>query len=121
MKLTLIRGLPGSGKSTMAKAMNCYHVEADMYFIENGEYLYNPAFIKAAHEWCQDKVREALSWNIDIVVSNTVSQRWEMNPYIKLADYFKAKIEIITCTGAWNSIHSVPDSVIEKMKQRWEK
>lgn len=48
--LTLIRGLPGSGKSTMAKFIagdtDAVHLEADMYFIKDGEYKFEQTQIK---------------------------------------------------------------------------
>lgn len=60
MKLVLIRGLPGSGKSTIARAMAAYeHYEADMYFEKGGEYCYDASKIKDAHEWCQRETRSA--------------------------------------------------------------
>lgn len=47
LQLVLVRGLPGSGKSTIAKSFiphNFVHLETDMYFINSaGEYKFNPA------------------------------------------------------------------------------
>ena len=37
--LYIIRGIPGSGKSSLAKSLGGKHVEADMYHLdENGNY-----------------------------------------------------------------------------------
>lgn len=51
--LILVRGLPGSGKSTFAHAIwNNYAIcEADQYFInkETGEYVFDGSKIKDAH------------------------------------------------------------------------
>lgn len=43
-KLTIIRCLPGSGKSTYAARNypNTFHVETDMFHIHDGEYDFNP-------------------------------------------------------------------------------
>ena len=38
----LVRGIPGSGKSTFAKTLNIPdHFEADMYFIDENAILYS--------------------------------------------------------------------------------
>ena len=36
-KLILLRGIPGCGKSTLAKSLGGIHIEADQYFMEDGE------------------------------------------------------------------------------------
>ena len=72
-ELILLRGLPGSGKSTLATAIGGVHFEADMYFVDdNGNYNFEPARIKDAHAWCQNKVKLSMESGVDkIVVSNT--------------------------------------------------
>ena len=62
-RLVLIRGPPGSGKSTMAKVLALVgfgHFEADMYFVVDGRYRYDASRIREAHAWCQTRTREAL-------------------------------------------------------------
>ena len=39
----LLRGLPGAGKSTVAKRLGGEHYEADMYFMQDGEYKFDGA------------------------------------------------------------------------------
>jgi len=49
--LYIVRGIPGSGKSTFAKTLGGNHYEADMYFIgESGNYNFDPTKIKDAHQ-----------------------------------------------------------------------
>jgi len=117
-KLVLIRGLPGSGKSTMAKAMKGYvHVEADMYFNITGEYIFEPTKIKEAHKWCQLLAQNALEHGKNVVVSNTFVRQWEIMPYMFMgAD----DIEILVATGDYGSIHNVPEFAIQRMKDNWE-
>ena len=56
--LYIVRGIPGSGKSTFAKTLGGQHFEADMYFIdESGNYKFDITEIKLAHEWCQGMVK----------------------------------------------------------------
>jgi len=125
MVLTLIRGLPGSGKSTEAinnaKYKNSQHIEADKFFIKNGSYIFNGAKLKDAHEWCQSQTKFYLNQGVDTVVCNTFTTLSEIKPYLLIAKKYQVRINIVECTGNYNSIHGVPDSTITKMKSRWEK
>ena len=119
--LILIRGLPGSGKSTLAKKLRYEHLEADMFFEQDGEYKFNPALLREAHQWCQERTKQAMRMNwAGIVVSNTFTQRWEMDPYLKLAREHGYTVQIIECKGKFENVHGVPAEAIEKMRQRWE-
>ena len=121
--LVLIRGLPGSGKSTMAKAFvegGYKHYEADQYFRVNGEYKFKPEELPNAHDDCYRNVLQAMNNGEDVVVSNTFSRYWEIAQYIKLAEMRGYEVRIIKANGNWPNIHEVPDSVIAKMKSRWE-
>ena len=123
--LILVRGLPGSGKSTIAKALSesnqpSCHFEADMFFVQNGEYRFDPAKISHAHGWCRENTEEALSNGMDVYVSNTFVQRWEMRPYIALAEEHGAQVQIIEVRANFGSIHSVPEEVLQKMRDKWQ-
>ena len=125
--LYIIRGLPGSGKTTFArKMMECgiftAFWEADQFFVDKqGNYNFNPADLRRAHAWCLHQVENALCAGYTCAVSNTSTQMWEMQPYI---DYCKANdhtFTVITCEGNYGNVHGVPNEVIERMKKRWEK
>lgn len=120
--LTLIRGLPGSGKSTMARAMTgSVHIEADMWHLDDdGNYNYNHSFSGAAHSQCLSITNIFLRSGKSVVVSNTFTCFNEILPYIEIAEKTNAEVKIITATGSFGSIHGVPDNVIEAMKARWE-
>lgn len=121
MKLYIIRGLPGSGKSTYAKKIGCFHVEADMFHVCNGKYQFDPKNVKAAHEWCQFMVRIAMTKGIDVVVSNTSTKKWEVEEYLKFAKEFNYDVEIIALVSKnYGNIHNVPEDVLSNMKDRWE-
>jgi predicted kinase len=126
--LTLIRGLPGSGKSTIAKRLNAAHVEADMYFVgSDGEYHFDPIKLRDAHAWAQERVRQLMACFVDVVVSNTFSQMWELKPYLKLAQQYGYKVMVVTIETdlsdeelAARNIHGCPAEKIKIMRERWE-
>ena len=103
--------------------------EADQYFSLNGQYKYDKSKIGDAHEWCRNEVEDRMKENKqnsryypEIVVSNTFTQEWEMEPYFKLAKeygYMVTSIIIENRHGGTN-VHGVPEESIRKMKDRFE-
>jgi len=130
--LYLLRGLPGSGKTTFANRLcaddNIF--EADKYFSQTGTYKFDASKLKDAHKWCVDSVDRAMFTNYqtggdkfaNIVVSNTFTQEWEMQAYIDLANKYEYQITSIIVENRHGnkSIHGVPDETIEKMRNRFE-
>jgi len=132
--LYIVRGLPGSGKSTFAKKLvnsDFLVCEADKYFIdkETGEYKFDGSKIKDAHKYCQDLVETYMKdsmvndqWYREIAVSNTFTMEWEMNPYFELAKKYGYKVFSIIVENRHNgkNVHGVPTDKIEQMKDRFE-
>jgi predicted kinase len=121
-ELILLRGLPGSGKSTLAKLICNQHVEADMFFMEDGEYKFDPTKLKRAHEWCQNRVRVWMMSGYNVVVSNTFTQEWEMEAYYKLAEQYGYRVHSIVVENRHEGVneHGVPADKLEQMKNRFE-
>lgn len=122
VQLYLIRGLPGSGKSTLARLLcnsfeDAVHFEADKYFIgPDGVYRFDPSRLKDAHEWCLESTIMHLRAGYVVIVSNTFTRIWEMQPYLDLG----YKTQVITCEGNFGNVHGVPGAAIERMRARWE-
>ena len=117
----LIRGLPGSGKSTYAKNLNCLHLEADMFHMMNGEYKFDVSNLSKAHHWCSSTFLKSIEDGIDdIVVSNTFTTIRELEPYIKICKFYNRDYKIIRMTNNYGSVHNVPEEVIAKMSKRFE-
>lgn len=127
--LILLRGLPGSGKSTTAELLGAgssgtAHYEADMFFMRDGEYKFDFSQIKEAHKWCQSSVERTmfLGHNSTIIVSNTFTQEWEMDVYYKLAEEWGYRVTSLIVENRHEgvNVHGVPQETLDKMKQRFE-
>jgi predicted kinase len=122
-ELFLLRGLPGAGKSTLAKSLNEVYFEADQYFIEFHEYKFDPTKLKYAHSWCQLRTEHAMEDESPrIVVSNTFTQEWEMEKYYKLAEKYGYRVYSLIIENRHDGIneHNVPSDKIEQMRNRFE-
>lgn len=122
-KITFIRGIPGSGKTTIAQKLNAELVEADMFFIhKDGEYKHVKRFIKDAHSWCQQEMKRLLLAGHNVVVANTFIKKWEVENYLKLAQSLglELEVEVIEAKGRYQNVHGVPDEVVERMRRQYE-
>jgi len=126
--LYLLRGLPGAGKSTLAKSIGVVYFEADMFFMVGNEYKFDMSKIKDAHAWCQDQVRTAMK-NADagigdtrIAVANTFTQECEMKAYTDMATEYGFTVFSIIVESRHKStnIHGVPADVLDRMEERFE-
>lgn len=118
--VTIVRGLPGSGKSTYAKSLGCFHVEADMYHQRDGEYQFDRDNITYAHTWCLKMAKEAIMEGIDVVISNTFVTNEQMLPYAESAHKFDCILNVVECKVNYGSIHGVPVEVLDRMDKQWE-
>ena len=134
--LFLIRGLPGSGKSSLGKELadtyldynpvtggyKSHSYEADDWFVdEHGEYKFDIAKLREAHNHCKLQVSHAMAQGIEkIAVCHTFTQAWEAAIYFRLAESAGYHVFVIECQNEFGNVHGCPPEKIAEMKDRWE-
>ncbi|NXT05348.1 N42L2 protein, partial [Prunella fulvescens] len=89
--LLILRGLPGSGKSTLSRVLlgrSCDGIvlSTDDYFRQQYGYTYNAAQLGDAHEWNRKRAKQAMEQGKSpVIIDNTNTQAWEMKPYVEVA------------------------------------
>ena len=130
-KLNIVRGVPGSGKSTFAEsiAKSWQIFEADDYFVKNGKYEFNFTHLRDAHESCKRKVHKSMRPSLfnslfyrTIVVSNTFTQEWEMKFYQTIAKKYGYKVYTVIAENRHGGVnkHGVPEDKVDVMRKRME-
>ena len=130
-ELIILRGLPGSGKSTRAKELatdESIICSADDFFIHNGIYRFDANRLHEAHETCFAKAKQAMILNTQtIIIDNTNTQKWEYQKYLDLAYMYGYEVDIemignLTDIEIYHkrNTHNVPKEAIERMAKRFE-
>ncbi|KAM4781888.1 NEDD4-binding protein 2 isoform 1-T2 [Cyanocitta cristata] len=134
--LVLLRGVPGSGKSYLARNLlednpGGIILSTDDYFYKHGQYHYDPDCLGEAHDWNRKRAKEAFEMRISpIIIDNTNIQAWEMKPYVALAQQFKYKVMFREPDTWWKfkpkelerrNIHGVSKEKIIRMLERYER
>jgi predicted kinase len=136
--MVIMRGIPGSGKSTtiQQKYPNHYVCSADFFFEKLADqndtsYIeeFKPWLLSQAHASCLREFILMLDGVNDLVVDNTNSQKWEYANYVLLAQMagYDVFIEEMPCNGVSDvrrfhqrQTHGVPWEAMEAMFNRWE-
>lgn len=122
--MVLVRGLPGSGKSTYSHvnfvSQGFKHLETDMFFIKNGVFKYEPGKYAQAVEWCQRRTIEAVSERLNIVISNHFLRHWELGFYLQLAEKNNYDVVVHTCYTQYAAKATYPQRLIDTMQTMFE-
>lgn len=130
IELYLIRGLPGSGKASLAENI-AKHVEDlrtvtvdDFFKYSNGhteKYRFDRRFIGAAHDECYGRCMRALRNNHPVAVVGNFSTTREIERYTRgLTRTGLAKrvtFKVIKCIGEPKGVNS---AVIDHLMNKWE-
>lgn len=130
-RVTVMRGIPGSGKSTytMRLAPPMVVCSADHFHMKEGVYVFKPENAGLAHGLCLQNFVGAVTagpGDRHVVVDNTNCAIWEMAPYcaLALAYGFELKVVTILCDvdlAIKRNVHNVPAETIRRMADTLER
>jgi len=125
--LLLLRGLPGSGKSSFAKFLNSTGdflvYSLDEFFTDTyGVYTFDYKQNHLAYKNCQSKTEEAMQKEYPkILVDQTFALQWEIEPYLKLAAKYNYRVFVTTMENRHDgeNIHGTNDEQLIKMAKNF--
>lgn len=128
MELILLRGLPGAGKSSLASILageNDAVFSVDDYFTDplSGDYKFEFDKNHLAYKACEDNTRASMkARSSKIIVHNTFTMDWEMEPYFKMAAEHSYRVHVCTVENYHSSgnIHGVSEEQLRKMAEKYK-
>ena len=120
-KLYVLRGLPGSGKSTYARTLAQLVAEPDMFrYDENNEYTFdstrNMEVNAKAKMLCGFAMR---TLKLQAVAVTATFTKTDMQ-YVRLGRKYGYSVTVIECVGDYGNVHGVPEKVLLQMREGWE-
>lgn len=124
--LTIIRGLPGVGKTFLAHRdyPGTLLLEGDQYYMTpTNSYEFGKGLLRSSSEYVRLMLSTALSVEIkNVVITLTSPDGKRAKEYADIAKSFGHKVRFfwLEYEGLARTVHAVPDEVIDKMKENWK-
>lgn len=134
-RLFILRGPPGSGKTTLANLIvkqnngGCIF-SVDEYFINENIYKFDSTKYIDAQNWTIENVVKAMQNQESlIIIDNTNSRKWEAKKYVENAIKYQYEVIIMEPDTEWKkdinilfdkNVHGIPKRHIKRMIAKWE-
>lgn len=138
-RLTIVRGIPGSGKTHHVleiiekkyppHSTRIARPVSNDDFYGNNYHLWSKQSVFWAAQWCQGQAAQALLKGYDTFVHNTFIYIEHILPYIRMAKNFGVDLYITRPDTEWRSnwkecakrcTHNVPAETIKRMAEEFE-
>ena len=131
-KLIILRGLPGSGKSVIARKLvgNGIIHSTDDYLIKNGKYEFDHDNIAKFHYFnLMDSIRSMKKGISPLIIDNTNIMAFHCINYVEQGKMYGYEIEVVEADTPWafdveelvkRNSHNVPKETIIDMLQKYE-
>src|SRR5690606_11001224 len=132
----ILRGLPGSGKSTIARELaaraDAVICSTDKYFYDaDGNYKFAPDLLSVNHKKNKEEFERACKLGREVVIcDNTNTRKWAYDYYGKVAEQYGYQVHILIVgnpqdpahveEGVKRNIHGVPAEAIRRRSDRFE-
>lgn len=127
--LILLRGLPGSGKTTLAKLLSeggkhpTFSVDDYFTNTETNEYMFDFSKNHLAYKQCENNTLQSMLRSKEkIIIHNTFTMDWELEPYFKLASKHQYNLFVVTVENyhKQGNTHAVTTEQLQKMAEKYK-
>lgn len=129
-KLIIMRGLPGSGKSTKSSALSAGGVSLSTDEFWGPNYDFDVTRLGDAHRWNENRANKAMQEGITpIVIDNVNNTSYAARAYVRAAQKYGYEVEFAESDTPWRfnveelakrNKHNVPQERIQEMLDDWE-
>lgn len=144
-EMVIVRGLPGSGKSSIvrvaiddinfcnqhADVKHSYSVHStDNYFSVSGNYVFKPNRLHIFHKFNQSDAEHSCENGVNYVFIDNTNTTWkEIETYVAIAKKYGYDVSVIEPKNFWakdveecskKNTHGVPKDAIQRMLDRWQ-